>query len=62
MTGSEYEMVDYSEGYLSLKAMLADFWEAILIKDIDRAKELCTEMSVTARLLHQQLRIQHEQK
>jgi hypothetical protein len=62
VTGLESEVIDYSEGYLSLKAMIADFWQAVLDEDIPKAKEICTEISVTARLLRQQLSVQHEQE
>jgi hypothetical protein len=55
-------MVDYSEGYLTMKALIAEFWQAVLENDIPKAKEICTEIGVTARLVRQQLSIQHEQE
>jgi hypothetical protein len=55
-------MVDYSEGYLKLKALNADLWDRILEQDIDAAKEVCIEISVTARLVYNQLSIQHDKQ
>lgn len=53
-------MVDYSEGYLNLKRMVDEIWDATNNKDFDRARELCSAITVEARLLRHQLSLQHE--
>lgn len=53
-------MVDYSEGYLNLKRMVDEIWTAVLDNDTDRARDLCSAITVEARLLRHQLSLQNE--
>ena len=53
-------MVDYSEGYLNLKRMVDQIWQAIMDDDMPRAKELCISATAEARLLHHQIGLQSD--
>ena len=53
-------MVDYSEGYLNLKRMVDEIWQAIMENDTTRARDICAATVVEARLLRHQIGIQSE--
>lgn len=53
-------MIDYAEGYLKLKGLVEDIWQAIMDRDMQRARELCSDATVEARMLRQQITIQDE--
>ena len=53
-------MVDYSEGYLKLKRMVEDLWLATNERDFMRARELCSDIAVEARMLRNQLVLQDD--
>lgn len=53
-------MVDYSEGYLNLKQIVDEIWEAMMANDPIRARDLCAAVVVEARLLRHQIGIQHD--
>jgi hypothetical protein len=53
-------MIDYSEGYLKLKRMVEDLWIATNARDFRRARELCSEITVEARMVRNQLVIQDD--
>ena len=53
-------MVDYSEGYLKLTRMVEDLWTATNERDFLRARELCCDITVEARMLRNQLVIQDD--
>ena len=48
-------MIDYSEGYLELKRLVDDVWQALLEQRYADARELCSDMVVTARLTRAQI-------
>lgn len=54
------DVVDYSEGYLNLKRMVDEIWQAIMENDMTRARDLCAATVVEARLLRHQIGIQSE--
>jgi hypothetical protein len=53
-------MIDYSEGYLNLKRLVSDFWDAVLTNDTELAKTICDCIVVEARLTKAQLGVQQE--
>lgn len=53
-------MIDYVEGYLKLKRLVDDIWQAISDRDVTRARELCSDAVVEARMLRQQITLQDE--
>jgi hypothetical protein len=53
-------MIDYSEGYLNLKRMVEELWRATNEHDFMRARELCSDITVEARMLRNQLVIQDD--
>ena len=53
-------MVDYSEGYLNLKRMVDEIWQAIMANDMGRARDICAATVVEARMLRHQIGIQSE--
>jgi hypothetical protein len=53
-------MIDYAEGYLKLKGLVEDIWQAIMDRDMQRARELCSDATVEARMLRQQITLQDE--
>jgi len=55
-------MVDYIESVIKINHMLKDLQNALLAKDAITAKEICQHMIVETRLLHQQIRIQFENR
>ena len=54
------DVVDYSEGYLNLKRMVDEIWQAIIKNDMTRARDICAATVVEARLLRHQIGIQSE--
>lgn len=57
-----WDVVDYSEGYLNLKRMVDEIWQAILDNDMVRARDICAAASVEARLLRHQIGLQSENR
>ena len=55
-------MVDYSEGYLNLKQIVDEIWEAMMANDPIRASDQCAAVVVEARLLRHQIGIQHDSR
>jgi hypothetical protein len=53
-------MIDYSEGYLNLKRMVEELWAATNERNFMRARELCSDITVEARMLRNQLVIQDD--
>lgn len=53
-------MTDYTDNYLKLKRLVDDLWLAIRDRDIARARELCSNVTVESRLLRQQITVHHE--
>lgn len=53
-------MIDYSEGYLNLKRMVEELWAATNDRNFMRARELCSDITVEARMLRNQLVIQDD--
>jgi len=53
-------MIDYSEGYLNLKRMVEELWTATNERNFMRARELCSDITVEARMLRNQLVIQDD--
>jgi hypothetical protein len=51
-------MIDYIEGVLTINKLMKDLHAALLAHQYEKAKELCLEVNVQSRLLHQQIRIQ----
>ena len=51
------DVVDYSEGYLNLKRMVDEIWQAIMENDM-----ICAATVVEARLLRHQIGIQSEDR
>lgn len=43
-------MIDWAEGHHKLKALTKDLYEAMLIGQFDKARQICDEMIVEARL------------
>jgi hypothetical protein len=57
-----WDVVDYSEGYLNLKRMVDEIWQAILDNDTTRARDICAATVVEARLLRHQIGLQSEKQ
>ena len=55
-----WDVVDYSEGYLNLKRMVDEIWQAIMANDMARARDICAATVVEARMLRHQIGIQSE--
>lgn len=55
-----WDVVDYSEGYLNLKRMVDEIWQAIMANDLGRARDICAATVVEARMLRHQIGIQSE--
>jgi len=55
-------VVDYSEGYLNLKRMVDEIWQAIMDNDMERARDICAATVVEARLLRHQIGLQSESR
>ena len=55
-----WDVVDYSEGYLNLKRMVDEIWQAIMANDMGRARDICAATVVEARMLRHQIGIQSE--
>jgi hypothetical protein len=53
-------MIDYSEGYLNLRRMVEELWRATNERNFMRARELCSDITVEARMLRNQLVIQDD--
>lgn len=53
-------MVDYSEGYLNLKQIVDEIWQALMDNDTTLARDRCAAAVVEARLLRHQIGIQSE--
>jgi hypothetical protein len=51
-------MIDYSEGILNLKRLLADLEEALRDNRVMEARDLCAQITTESRLVYQQLAIQ----
>lgn len=51
-------MIDYSEGYLALKRLVDEVWEAILEHRYGDARALCDQIVVEARLTKAQIGVQ----
>jgi hypothetical protein len=51
-------MIDYIEGVLTINKLMKELHAALLEQKYTEAKELCLEVNVQSRLLHQQIRIQ----
>ena len=56
------DVVDYSEGYLNLKRMVDEIWQAIMDNDTTRARDICAAAAVEARLLRHQIGLQSENR
>tara|TARA_R110000868_G_scaffold86778_3_gene243271 strand:- start:377 stop:556 length:180 start_codon:yes stop_codon:yes gene_type:complete len=54
-------MIDYSEGYLNLKKLVADLWDALNHGDPGQARVICDCIVVEARLTKAQIGAQQEQ-
>jgi hypothetical protein len=48
-------MIDYSEGYLALKRLVDEVWDAILEQRYGDARALCDQIVVEARLTKAQV-------
>ena len=57
-----WDVVDYSEGYLNLKRMVDEIWQAIMANDMTRARDICAATVVEARLLRHQIGLQSENR
>lgn len=57
-----WDVVDYSEGYLNLKRMVDEIWQAIMANDMTRARDICAATVVEARLLRHQIGLQSEKR
>ena len=57
-----WDVGDYSEGYLNLKRMVDEIWQAIMANDMTRARDICAATVVEARLLRHQIGLQSENR
>ena len=54
-------MIDYSEGYLNLKKLVADLWDAMNNGEAGQARVICDCIVVEARLTKAKIGAQQEQ-
>lgn len=54
-------MIDYSEGHLLMSRLLDELYEACISKEYLKARELCDQIVVTARMTRAQITIQENQ-
>lgn len=55
-------MIDYSEGHWLLKTLVHEMYEACLKNDYAKAKEICDQIVVNARITRAQLTIQEQKE
>jgi hypothetical protein len=53
-------MIDWSEGHHTMRDLLKDLYNTMLAHDTDKAREICEEIVVTARLTKAQIGVQGE--
>lgn len=54
-------MIDYSEGHLLMKRLVHELYEACIGQEYLKARELCDQIVVTARMTRSQITIQEDQ-
>ncbi len=54
-------MIDYSEGHLLMKRLVHELYEACIGQEYSKARELCDQIVVTARMTRAQITIQDNQ-
>ena len=54
-------MIDYSEGHLLMKRLVQELYEACIGQEYLKARELCDQIVVTARMTRAQITIQNNQ-